>query len=202
MGLATRGRAREGAQDTRERVLEVAERLVQVQGFNAFSYADIASELGLTKATLHHHFQTKAALGEALIVRYAARFATALATINGGELDAPAKLAAYARLYEHVLADGRMCLCGMLAAEQETLAPPIRDAVLEFLDANETWIAEVLEQGRSEGTLHFDGPPRETAGSIVSGLEGVMLVARSYGDVSRFRRSAQRLIAGLTGAGS
>jgi len=47
----------------------VAERLVQVRGFNGFSYADIAAELHITKASLHYHFATKADLGEALIAR-------------------------------------------------------------------------------------------------------------------------------------
>ena len=47
-------------------------RLVQVTGFNGFSYADIAAELQLTKAALHYHFAGKAELGEALLARYAA----------------------------------------------------------------------------------------------------------------------------------
>lgn len=38
------------SRDTAEKVLDVAERLVQVRGFNGFSYADAAAELGITKA--------------------------------------------------------------------------------------------------------------------------------------------------------
>ena len=60
--------------DTAVRILDVAERLVQVHGFNGFSYADIAADLQITKAALHYHFPGKAELGEALIVRYAERF--------------------------------------------------------------------------------------------------------------------------------
>ena len=60
---------------TASRILDIAERLVQVRGFNGFSYADIASELKISKASLHYHFAGKADLGEALIRRYAARFA-------------------------------------------------------------------------------------------------------------------------------
>ena len=47
----------------RSRILDVAERLVQTRGFNGFSYADIAAEVGITKASLHYHFATKAELG-------------------------------------------------------------------------------------------------------------------------------------------
>ena len=65
-------------------ILDVAEYLVQARGFNGFSYADIASELGITKAALHYHFAGKAALGESLITRYASRFREALASIDAG----------------------------------------------------------------------------------------------------------------------
>ena len=51
------------AADTADRILDSAERLVQVRGFNAFSYADVARELGITKASLHYHFAGKAELG-------------------------------------------------------------------------------------------------------------------------------------------
>src|SRR3954447_20054885 len=103
--------------DTASRILDVAERLVQVRGFNGFSYADIAAELKISKASLHYHYPGKAELGQALIARYAARFAGALAEIDSDGGEAPGKLEAYAGIYGNALRDGRMCLCGMLAAE-------------------------------------------------------------------------------------
>src|SRR5262245_15109473 len=184
--------------DTATRILDAAERLVQVRGFNGFSYADVADELGVTKASLHYHFASKAELGEALITRYAARFAASLAKIATRPSDARAKLDAYAKLYADVLRDERMCLCGMLAAEYQTLPKRMQEAVLAFFDDNEAWLREILEEGQREGTLRFGGSPAEAARMIVSGLEGAMLVARSYGDVARFRTAATRLMTSLT----
>jgi TetR/AcrR family transcriptional regulator, transcriptional repressor for nem operon len=171
----------------------------QVRGFNGFSYADVAAELSLTKASLHYHFPSKAELGEALIARYAERFAYALAAIDASVTPAPAKLDAYASLYAEVLREERMCLCGMLAAEYQTLPDTIRDAVVAFLDDNEAWLALVLEQGREDGSLRFSNTPADTARSIVSGLEGAMLVARPYGAIERFETAAAQLLAGLAG---
>jgi TetR/AcrR family transcriptional repressor of nem operon len=71
-----------GQNDTAQRILDVAERLVQSRGFNGFSYANVAAELNITTASLHYHFPSKAELGEALIVRYSARFADALQAID------------------------------------------------------------------------------------------------------------------------
>jgi TetR/AcrR family transcriptional repressor of nem operon len=98
---------------TAARILDVAEQLVQVRGFNGFSYADVAAELGITKAALHYHFAGKADLGEALIARYASRFAEALAgidaTAHGSAGAARARLAGLADLYLDVLLNQRMC---------------------------------------------------------------------------------------------
>jgi TetR/AcrR family transcriptional repressor of nem operon len=192
--------AKRQSKDTASRILDVAERIVQVRGFNGFSYADVAGELNITKASLHYHFAGKAELGEALIARYAERFAEALASIDAQVPGAPAKLEAYASLYADVLRGRRMCLCGILAAEYETLPKPIRDAVIAFFDENEDWLERALEQGRSEGVLHFDGSAREAGRIILSGLEGAMLVARPYGDLERFQSAATRLLASLAGA--
>ncbi len=185
--------------DTAQRILDVAERLVQSRGFNGFSYADVAAELGLTKAALHYHFPGKAELGEALIGRYAARFMDSLQEIDGRLSDPRAKLEGYAGLYAEVLRGRRMCLCGILAAEYETLPVPMREAVVRFFDENEAWLARVLAQGRADERMSFDGTPSEAAQAIIGGLEGAMLVARPYDDLVRFQSAAARLLSGLSG---
>jgi len=192
---ATRTR-RQG--NTAERILDVAERLVQSRGFNGFSYANVAAELDITTASLHYHFPGKAELGEALIVRYAARFADALEQIDDRLPGAPAKLDAYAGLYADVLRGKRMCLCGILAAEYETLPEPMREAVVRFFDDNVVWLTGVLAQGQAAGALSFEGSLSDAAESILSGLEGAMLVARPYGDLTRFQSAAARLLSALT----
>jgi hypothetical protein len=55
-------------------------------------------------------------------------------------------------------ADRRMCLCGMLAAAYPTLPDAMRASVVRFFDQNETWLDRVLEQDRSDGSLHAPGP--------------------------------------------
>ena len=182
---------------TAERILDIAERLVQTRGFNGFSYADIATELGITKASLHYHFQSKAELGNALISRYARTFADALGGIERDVPGAPAKLQAYAELYAGVLQGKRMCMCGILAAEYQTLPAPMRTGIIRFFDDNQRWLTDVLEQGQADATLHFRGSADDLAQSILSTLEGAMLVARPYGDVGRFNVTAQQLLKSL-----
>jgi TetR/AcrR family transcriptional regulator, transcriptional repressor for nem operon len=186
--------------DTPTRSLDVAERLVQRRGFNGFSYADVAAELRLTKAALHYHFAGKAELGEALLDRYTARFAVALEALDTDAPGAPAKLEGYANLYLDVLRDKRMCLCGMLAAEYQTLPAGMQREVTTFFEQNTAWLTAVLERGRDEGTLSFTGPAQDAAAMVLGALEGALLLCRMDGSVDRFRVTATRLLTGLRAA--
>src|SRR3954451_12001953 len=136
---------------TAVRILDAAERMLQVRGYNGFSYGDVAEELGITRAALHYHFKGKAELGQALIERYAMRFGTALDALDRTAPDAAAKLRGYADLYLDVVTRDRMCLCGMLAAEYRTLPEPLQESVSAFFDTNTDWLRGVLEQGSAEG---------------------------------------------------
>ena len=178
---------------TATQILEVAERLAQTRGFNGFSYADIAAELKITKASLHYHFATKAELGCALIVGYSRRFEAALAQIGIGK--SRDTLRRYVQLYGDVLVRDRMCLCGMLAAEYSTLPDPMRSELRSFFDKNESWLASHLERGRKAGELSFEGSALEIARMLTAGLEGAMLLARSYEEPARFEATAKRLLA-------
>jgi TetR/AcrR family transcriptional repressor of nem operon len=180
---------------TPDRILDVAERLVQTRGFNGMSYADIAVALGVTKASLHYHFPTKADLGARLISRYEETFLRALASIDASKGDAKQKLSDYASIYESVLKKRRMCLCGILAAEHATLPQEMKARLAAFFDANEAWLVGVLEDGRRAGSLAFEGSPIAKARMWVGTLEGAMLLARSYGQVARFTQVATQLLA-------
>jgi TetR/AcrR family transcriptional repressor of nem operon len=183
--------------DTPQRILDIAERLVQTRGFNGFSYADIAEAMGVTKASLHYHFRGKADLGRSLIQRYERNFLAALARIDGESKDAREKLRRYAAIYGGVLQHDRMCLCGMLAAEYGTLPDGMREEMRHFFDENERWLVAVLKQGKKERSLRFAGSPSDAARALVGSLEGAMMLARSFGDPSRFSSAADRVLAEL-----
>lgn len=183
---------------TASQILDVAERLAQTRGFNDFSYADIATELNLSKPALHYHFPSKAILGDALVSRYTERFFTELEAIDATERDSRARLDRYVGLYRAVLFAGRMCLCGILAAEYQTLPTSMRTAVREFFDRNETWLEAVVRDGLAEGWFAAQEPIRDVARMIVDTLEGVTMIARAQGDPERFDRVAARMLSTLT----
>ena len=178
-------------------ILDAAERLAQTRGYNGFSYADVAAQLSVTKASLHYHFPSKAELGRALIERYHVGFVEALATIDR-EVDEPCgKLERYVALYDAVVRNDRMCLCGMLAAEHATLPEAMQLQLQLFFAANERWLTSVLEEGCRVGRFAFKERANERARVLLGALEGAMLVARSFGEPQRFRASADCVLADL-----
>ena len=183
--------------DAARAILDIAEELAQTRGYNGFSYADIAAKLGVTKASLHYHFASKAALGRALIDRYHEAFGAALDAIDEGPATPPEKLRRYVELYDGVMRNDRMCLCGMLAAEYSTLPAPMQKGLKEFFHLNQHWLSAVLDEGRKTGVLVFSGSPGERAEVLLGALEGAMLVARSYGNAARFHIAAQHVLEDL-----
>ena len=180
---------------TADRVLDIAEALVQTRGYNAFSYADVSKAVGIRKASLHHHYPTKADLGLALVSRYRAAFLAALKNIEEKSESTPRRLERYTELYGSVLRKGRMCMCGMLAADVATLPKPMRESIADFFGENEAWLTRVLTEGKKRGEIAFDGTPASLASFFVSSLEGAMLVARGSGNLDPFDDVVRHLLA-------
>jgi TetR/AcrR family transcriptional repressor of nem operon len=183
---------------TAERIMDAAQQMVQTRGYNAFSYADISTRVGIRKASIHYYFPSKKDLGKELAARYRADFHSRLHRIDGRKRDSRSKLKAYAQLYlDSLRDDDRMCLCGMLASDIDTLPEEVRREVIGFFSDNEAWLAKVLGEGRKAGTLDFSGPAENEAQLLLAGFQGAMLVARSYGDGMRFRTIARKLLTRL-----
>src|SRR5262249_29797879 len=99
--------------------------------------------------------------------------------------------------YADVLRNDRMCLCGMLAADQTTLPEIMQERVRSFFLANEIWLTTVLSQGRNAVDIAFTGEPDECARFVVGTLEGAMLLAHARGNAGHFLASAAILLKGL-----
>jgi len=132
-----------------------------------------------------------------LIARYQTVFEAALQAIDQQVAKPPERLRRYVGLYDAVMHNDRMCLCGMLAAEYATLPSPMQEGLKRFFDMNERWLTAVLLAGRRSGSFTFKESAKERAMVILGALEGAMLVARSYGDPRRFRVAAQHVLADL-----
>lgn len=187
--------------DTKEHILAVAQKLVQQRGFNDFSYADIAEEVGIRKASLHHHFATKAELGVALLEIYSAQLNNELLRISALPVKADAKLNAYCSLFQSSLQAKCMCLGGMMASDSLTLDKAMLPGLKHFFDLNTEWLAEVLAEGKSQKLFVLTSTAADHARVLLAALEGALLIARATGDHETFDRTVSLLIKSLTRKG-
>src|SRR4029077_14184009 len=77
----------------RDAFLDVAQRFVQTKGFDAMSIQDVLDELDASKGAFYHYFDSKQALLEAVVDRFAdAAMATIDPILNDADLPAARKL--------------------------------------------------------------------------------------------------------------
>ena len=178
--------------------MNVARELIQQRGYNAVSYRDLAAEVEIKTASIHYYFPAKADLVEELVRRYRQEFADARAGIDRRARSGRERLAAFHRvLSDSFKATGRMCLCGLLAAETSSLPDPVNAEVRLFFGENESWLADVMSRGREDGTLRFQGAPESAGRGHFAALEGALLSAWTFGDERRLREAARWLLGGL-----
>ncbi|MEM1048485.1 MAG: TetR/AcrR family transcriptional regulator [Pseudomonadota bacterium] len=160
---------------TADRILDAAESRVQTAGYNGFSFRDLAEDVGIKSASVHHHFPTKEALVTRLTDRYTDRFFAGLKDKS----DASGRVGAYRAAFRQAfLNDNKMCLCGMLGAESGGLPGAVTAATHQFFDRIVAHLAESLAS--------VSAKPRQRALAIVARLEGAMILARACGTVEVF----------------
>jgi len=181
--------------ERKAQILDVAQELVQMRGFNAFSFGEVAERIGVKPAAIHYHYPTKFDLGVALMRRYRHRLHASLAKIDELRLSPRRKLERYFALFHATLKpDNRMCLCGMLATEMTTLSDAMCGEVRGFVEDNEIWLAKVLGEGRKTGDLGFEGSAAATARIIYFTLQGGMISSRTFGDANRLSVTCRWLL--------
>lgn len=155
----------------RDRILDAAEVRARRGGYNAFSFRDLADDVGVKSASVHYHFPTKSDLAEVLTLRYAERARERLG--DPAELSADEAIARVTALFrEALIRDDRMCLCGLFGAERDVLPPAVDAAVVAFFRL-------ILEYLR---TSFRSTEWREAPEAILARLEGALILARSLRD--------------------
>ncbi|ELS05150.1 transcriptional regulator [Xenococcus sp. PCC 7305] len=175
--------------DTRSKILDTAQELIQKLGVNAMSYADISTAVGIRKASIHYYFPSKEDLLSSLLERYNPSFLRLVDAILESPDSAEIKLRRYCGLFEDTLNSGeqdKACLCGMLGAEVKTLNSPLAEQISYFYQENEIRLVKLLTQGIETGVFSFSGETAAMAKLIFSLLEGELLIARAHSGVAHF----------------
>jgi TetR/AcrR family transcriptional repressor of nem operon len=158
--------------DTRSQLLQEAEFLIRTRGYSAFSYADLAERVQITKASVHYYFPTKEELIVVLVREYIERFVATLAAIKQRHAGPGERLRAYALLFLDGFEKGMLPLCGALSAERSALPERMHPTVQDFFQIHIDWLVGVLEDGLAAGGLRPGLSPDQSALLLLSTLEG------------------------------
>ncbi len=165
--------------DTKEQILRVASHLLQTRGFSGFSYAHIAEALDVKPAAIHYHYPQKADLGLALIERYRSRYRRWMDETKDQELSPREALEGYIRIASRFSDDAKTCPMGILTAELTGLPDEMRAPVTQMTDEVLSWLTNILEAGRKDGSFLFARSADDLAALIASGLQGAVQLSRA-----------------------
>lgn len=183
---------------TRSLILDTAQEMVQTRGYHAVSFRNIAEKVKIKAASIHYYFPSKELLARAMVQRYRDYFTAGRESIDKAPANPLQKLERYVGvLRDGFKQNGRMCLCGVLAAEASALPPDLAEDVRGFFTDNEQWLTRVLAAGRKGGGLQFHGSPEKNAVALFAGLEGALMTAWTFGDEGRLAFTSQWLLSRL-----
>ncbi len=186
------------------RAIEIAEharQLLSTGGYNGFSYADLSDRVHIGKASIHHHFPSKADLVLTVVMRHREQSLEGLVELQRHLGDDPlAQLTAYADYWAQCIRDGSsaMCICAMLAAESPAIPPEIASEVRGYFQDLTEWIAAVLEKGAAQAQFRLQNSAHAEAQVFMSTIHGGMLTARALGDPESFKTIAHTALHRLT----
>jgi TetR/AcrR family transcriptional repressor of nem operon len=175
--------------ETADRILQTAKTLISDLGYSAFSYADIAEAVQIRKASIHHHFPTKASLVVAVLKAHRERLVQGTQFLTQKIDDPLARLHAYIQHWEGCIRDKSQpfCIAALLAAELPSLPDEVRFEVQQHFMELSGWIRKTLEEGISKQTLKLQGTPEDEAQTFMATVHGAMLSARALGSCDVFQ---------------
>lgn len=172
---------------TAEKLMDLAQDYIQTRGYNAFSYKDLAHDLGIKTSSIHYHFPKKADLGEAIVQRYMNEFKKLYGSNVPDDGD---RLEQFNTYLEPFIATSdtqvKICLCGALGGEYASLPESIQKELGNFIDYHESWLTKLLSVGRAEGIFKFNEEPAELARVIFSTLQGALTLSRAKNNSAHF----------------
>lgn len=186
--------------DTADQILNCAQSLMVERGYNAFSYADIAEVVHISKAAIHHHFPTKSLLVKNVVVRYREHVRVMMGSLKGVVPDPLGRLKAYSGFWETCIRDNStpFCLCALLAVEIPTLPDEVSAEVRGHFRELAHWLATIMEEGKELGILRLESPAAVEAESFMAAIHGAMMASRAYGDWTVFASVAGESIRRIT----
>jgi TetR/AcrR family transcriptional repressor of nem operon len=181
----------------RDRILSEGLRVVHQQGFGGASVRDIVGAAGVPQGSFTNHFASKEAFGlEVLNLYYASAKARMAETLLDESLAPLARLRKWVGVIKTAIGENDSkvgCVLGNFSAEATNCDGCIRKRLAEIFDEMQATIATCLEAAVKAGELPAGYRCMDTAGFILSSMQGAILLAKAHRDLAPITQFEQVL---------
>jgi TetR/AcrR family transcriptional repressor of nem operon len=186
---------------TRERLLQAAFREVFRYGFQSAAIDTILAATNVTKGALYYHFESKEALGHAIIEEVVATFPRdrwLLPLQRSEDKDPIDALIGIVRAIPHRPRDVKGgCPLVNLAQEMSQLDEQFRKRLENIFHAWQEGIATALRRGQDQGTVRRDLVAEETASFLIAMVEGYEVLAKNAQDPKVWEGGVRNIVGWL-----
>jgi AcrR family transcriptional regulator len=186
---------------TREHLLQAAFREVYRYGFQSAGIDTILAATNVTKGALYYHFESKEALGYAIIEEIIAKLTRdrwMLPLQRSKDKDPIDTLIGIVRAIPHRPRDvKRGCPLVNLAQEMSQLDEQFRKRLERIFHAWQEGIAMALRTGQSQRTVRRDLVPQETASFLIAMVEGYEVLAKNAQDAKVWNVGIRNIVGWL-----
>ncbi len=184
---------------TRERLLQAAYREVRRSGFQSAGIDTILAATNLTKGALYYHFDSKEALGYAIVDEIIAklvrdRWLRPLLS-DGQPIDILIDIVR--RIPARPAELRASCPLLNLSQEMSPLDEQFRKRLERLFLAWQEGVATLLRKGQSQGTVRRDLNPDEAASFLVAMVEGYASLAKNAQDVKVWEVGIRNIVGWL-----
>lgn len=187
---------------TRERLLQAAFREVYKVGYQNAGIDTILAATNVTKGALYYHFESKEALGHAIVEEIVAvvtrdRWILPLERSNGSKDPIDALIGIVQALPARPRDVRNGCPLVNLAQEMSRLDEQFRKRLERIFRDLQEAIAKALLRGQSLGTVRRDLAPEETAGFLIAMVEGYEVLAKNAQDTKVWKAGVRNIVGWL-----
>ncbi|RAP78727.1 TetR/AcrR family transcriptional regulator [Paenibacillus montanisoli] len=167
-------------ENRKTQIVDLALQLIREKGYVAISYDDLSKQLGVTKASIHYHFEKKEDLGVAVTERIGQNLESFLSSITKSAMTVEEKLKQYTVRQIAFCGEG-ICPISSLQSDFLSLPDLMKQKVKELSQFELKILITILTEGHNKDVDQAAEEVEALAYTVLSCIKGALQYKRTLG---------------------
>ncbi|UQZ87700.1 TetR family transcriptional regulator [Deltaproteobacteria bacterium Smac51] len=171
-------------QMTKDKLIAAGSELFLLHSYQGTGINDVLKVCGVPKGSFYNYFSSKEDFALAVIdFQMESSDEFVKQNLRNEALKPLQRVAAYLDSISQGMVNCHFamgCLFGTLAQEMSSLSPKLRQALTKAFQVQVELLTECVRAGQEDGTIKASLDPVETAGFIMSALQGAQIMAKTF----------------------